>query len=246
MTQPTSRTWAIAPDDVQARGALRPDGRWLLWLPQGREPDWPALVQQIVTDLDADLLVITTDQVHDAGVWALESAGFTPSRVELVWQVPVPRLARGARGVEHELLPVDRLDPADVAALDNDIRADIPGSEQWQGTAEQLLENLTDVEFDPAMYLIARHRTTGSLDGLVRVWNHDPIPRVGCVGVRREWRRTRLAASLIGAVADELARRGVSQVSTETDQLNRDSAGMARRAGGTVVATTTEWLRTRG
>lgn len=43
---------------------------------------------------------------------------------------------------------------------------------------------MADDEFDPELYLIAEHATTGGYDGLVRVWNRMPLPRLGSLAVR--------------------------------------------------------------
>ncbi len=129
----------------------------------------------------------------DAYGRALRRAGFLPVRTETLWRLPVAAIPTIPVRAGHELVSVTELAPEDVAVLDNAIREDIPGTSGWQGTGAQLAESLDDPDFDPAMYLIARHPRTGSLDGLVRVWNRHPQPRLGCIGVTSPWRRTSLA-----------------------------------------------------
>jgi len=83
---------------------------------------------------------------------------------------------------------------------------------------------------------------TGSYDGLIRVWNRRPWPRLGCLGVRVAWRRTRLPAALVSAAARVLRDRGVTDVVTETDVRNGESHPMASKRG-TSTGTMTEWER---
>jgi len=101
---------------------------------------------------------------------------------------------------------------------------------------------LDDSDFDPALYLVAVHEQTGSYDGLIRVWNRLPWPRLGCLGVRFPWRRTRLPAALVSAVAHVLRDRGVTDVVTETDVRNGGSYPMAF-SRGISTGRMTEWER---
>ncbi len=126
--------------------------------------------------------------------------------------------------------------------LDNTIRADIPGTRAWRGTLADLSESLDDADFDPALYLVAVHAQTGSYDGLIRVWNRRPRPRLGCVGVRVAWRRTRLPTALVCAAACVLRDRGVTEVVAETDVRNGGSHPMAS-SRGTSTGVMTEWER---
>lgn len=133
-------------------------------------------------------------------------------------------------------------DLARVVELDNTVRHQIPGTNDWTGNIEDLRRELADDEFDPELYLVAVHRTTGSYDGLVRIWNRHPRPRLECVGVRPEWRRTRLGPALLAEVAATLGRRGVSEILTETELANRDSYPMAAR-GGSPQQRIVQWVR---
>jgi len=137
---------------------------------------------------------------------------------------------------------VDRCELNRVVDLDNTIRADIPGTRTWRGTLADLSESLDDSDFDPALYLVAVHEKTGSYDGLIRVWNRLPWPRLGCLGVRFPWRRTRLPAALVSAVACVLRDRGVTDVVTETDVRNGGSYPMAF-SRGISTGVMTEWER---
>lgn len=241
-SNPDRRTWT---NDAGAsmRGVRRADGQWLVRFAEGHPQAWAELACIGAADVRAGLVTNRPgDQsaVHDA---ALREANFLPGRYEQSWRIPVAGLPRVTFDTPHDFVPVDELDLEAVARLDNAIRADIPGTENWHGTAADLQETLDDPEFDSALYLVARHVETGSLDGLIRVWNRAPAPRLGCIGVARPWRRTRLAAALIRAVGVTLRERRVEEIMTETDQLNTDSYAMAAHHGGIKSGTLVEWTR---
>lgn len=139
-------------------------------------------------------------------------------------------------------MPVDGCDLDRVVDLDNAVRADIPGTPAWRGTITDLSETLEDPDFDPALYLTAIHKQTGSHDGLIRVWNRQAWPRLGCLGVRRSWRRTRLPATLVSATARVPGDREVTDIITETDVSNVDSHPIAAIRGISIGAMT-EWER---
>lgn len=236
------RSWSTAEGAV-ARAVHRPDGAWLLRLP-AEDPDaWPALVEAATRDGCGTLLVdrpADQSRVHDD---ALRLAGFTPARTETRWRIPVAAIPITPARAEHRVLPVTECDPESVAVLDNEIRADIPGTAGWMGTGTQLTDSFDDPDFDPALYLVAQHPHTGDLDGLIRVWNRQPEPRLGCIGVARSWRRTSLALLLLQSVAGTLRDRDVTHITAETDDTNHASHLLALNHGGMAVETTAEWRR---
>ncbi|MBZ2199298.1 GNAT family N-acetyltransferase [Occultella gossypii] len=217
----------------------RPDGQWQLRLPDAIEA-WPALLANRPTAVDR-VLVTATEGTWDA---PLAELGFTAARTEQVWRLPLAALPGPVPGGSHDFTPVTACDLVRVTELDNLVRHQIPGTEDWTGTARDLRVTLADDEFDPDLYLIAVHRRSGSYDGLIRVWYRRPRPRPGCLGVLPQWRRTRLAPGLLGAVAATLRERGVTEVETETDVRNRDSHTLAARHGGIPEHRTTEWTAT--
>ncbi|NLG20048.1 MAG: GNAT family N-acetyltransferase [Actinomycetales bacterium] len=232
-------TWGAPPHG--ARAILRPDGHWSLRLPDdpGR---WADLIAALPGGVAPALLSVGDGHADEI----LRSLGFEVHRIDQLWEVPVSELASTIESPQHSLVPVTDCDPAEVTALDNVIRAQIPGTGAWVGAVSDLQDSLEDDEFDPEFYLVAVHRGTGSYDGLVRVWNRRPRPRLGCVGVRPEWRRSRLGPALLGAVAATLVRRGVTHVTTETDVANRDSHPLAVRNGAVPRGRTVEWILRAG
>lgn len=232
------RSWTV--HQARARGIRRPDGRWFLRLPAERTDLWTSLIDQIREDI-TDPLLITTSDGEPGQRDLLVAMGFTAQRIERLWRIPVASIPeRPIASTAHRLLPLDRCDLPRVVELDNAIRADIPGTETWSGTLEDLQESLADDEFDPELYLIAEHTVTDDYDGLIRLWNRTPRPRIGCLGVRVQHRRTRLTVALIRAAAAVLRRRGVNEVITETDTHNVGSHRLAARHG-TSTGEMTEW-----
>lgn len=243
MTHPEGpRRWST-PDGATLRAIRRPDGHWFVRLPQEHPDAWPTLVAAATQGGCGTLIVSRPADQDDACGRALRRAGFLPVRAETLWRLPVAAIPTIAVRAGHEFVSVTELAPEDVAVLDNAIRDDIPGTSGWHGTGAQLTESLDDPDFDPALYLIARHPRTGSLDGLVRVWNRHPEPRLGCIGVTSPWRRTSLALALLQNIAATLQARGVTHITAETDQTNRSSHLMALNHGGTDVGRSVEWQR---
>ncbi|WP_281964810.1 GNAT family N-acetyltransferase [Serinicoccus marinus] len=238
-----SRTWSTE-DGVVLRAMLRPDGAWSLRLPDAGPSVWGGLLHRANLELHGPLLVSCPAGHHPEAAATLTDAGFEPIRQEVVWRLSLARLRALPRvHTEHRLLPVTEVDLAEAAALDNRIRHDIPGTESWTASAEEFAATLDDPEFDPALYRVAQHPGSGTLDGLIRVWSRAPEPRLGCLGVTRPWRRTRLALALVQDVARTLESRGVTHLVTETDTTNRGSHRMAARLGGEAMRETVEWRR---
>lgn len=228
-------TWGAVPNE--ARAALRPDGQWQLRLPED-QTTWPLLLSTLPTELGSAVLELAEGEA----VTTLSTRGFTPARTEQLWMVPVAGLGRPIVSRTHTLVSVTECDLARVAELDNAVRAQIPGTEHWEGSVADLEESLADDEFDPDLYLIAIHQDTGSHDGLIRVWNRSPYPRLGCLGVRPGWRRTRLGPALLDAVASTLRAGGVTHLVTETDINNRDSHSIAAHHGALPRGRTVQWV----
>ena len=215
----------------------------MLRLPEDRPDAWPALVASIRLDVRGELVLEAAADAPAVMADQLRVAGLTPRRRTQRWSIPVSvaRLPHVAPD-RHRLISVRDADLERVVNLDNALRDEIPGSSGWLGTVADLRAELSDDDFDPELYLVAEHASTGSYDGLVRVWNRRPTPRLGCVAVRSEWRRGRLTAALLGTVARVLAERGVPQVTAETDEENLASVRLARRVGAVLGPVDVEWV----
>ncbi len=239
------RSWSTE-DGTAMRALQRPDGAWSIRLPDDNVAAWAALLSMARSDISGAMLVSRSSEDCVEVSSELRRAGFSPVRSETVWRLPVAGLlARPSVRTVHRIVSVTSWGADAVAELDNSIRRDIPGTRGWVGTGEQLTASLDDPQFDPALYLVAQHSTRRSLDGLIRVWNRSPEPRLGCLGVTRPWRRTRLALALVQEVATTLHARGVAHITAETDATNRDSYLMATHHGGEAIETTVEWQNAR-
>lgn len=233
----------------QTRGWLRPDRRCVVRLPSELPDVWGDLAAALTQEVGVPLLVSAPEQDGDQSA-ALTRAGFLRMRTEQHWRIPLtPALDRLSRLPDRDrsevagcdLVSARHTDLDRLCALDNQIRADIPGTNGWAGTVADLADSLDDDEFDPALYVVARRQSDGAYVGLVRVWNRSPRPRVGCLGVIASLRRTSLCARLVMAVGRELRSRGVDAVTTETDVTNAASHTMVRRMGGEPTGLTAQW-----
>lgn len=241
----------------EARAWLRPDRRCMVRLPRDVPGAWGDLAAALTTEAAAPLLVSVSAE-DDAQFSALRRAGFRRKRLEQHWRIPVNNvLARLTQTVRHpdrdpahdhtrgahayEFVNARHTDLERLCALDNEIRGDIPGTAGWVGTVAELADSLDDDEFDPELYLVARARVDGAYVGLIRVWNRQPHPRIGCLGVVRAHRRTSLCLQLVVAVSTPLVDRGIEAVTTETDLSNSASHTMARRMGAEPTGISAEW-----
>jgi ribosomal protein S18 acetylase RimI-like enzyme len=229
----------LAWDDGQIVGAVHPwrapDSRVRLYFEESRPDSYAPLAEAIdgecftqVDSADGDLLE------------RLRSAGFADWRVEHEYRVPVSQLhAPVPEGLR--IVTADQTKPEPLMLLDCAIRADIPGSDGWQPDPADFRDQTYDSpSFDPQTYRVALDGP--DYVGLARVWRPLPgaaLPRLGCVGVRREYRRRGLARALISAAFEPLLARGVRSVTTEIDETNVASNALfdglgAIRTGGTI------------
>lgn len=238
----------------EARGALRPDRRCVVRLPEEVPTAWGDLAAALGGETGVPLLASAPAQDDDQSA-ALTRAGFHRAHTEQHWLIPVDAALDRLHRLDqqptrdrpddggYDLVSARHTDLTALCALDNAIRQDIPGTSGWAGTVTELAESLDDEQFDPALYVVARRPTDGAYVALVRVWNRSPHPRVGCLGVVAPLRRTSLCLRLVLSVATELRRRGVAAVTTETELTNRASHTMVRRMGGQPTGLTAQWER---
>jgi ribosomal protein S18 acetylase RimI-like enzyme len=232
----------IAWDGDRVVGALHPwhspDGRHRLFFDRCRADAYEPLVATIAGDCYA-----TVDATDAEAMTALTGAGFTESRRENEYDIPVTRIdAVAPPGIS--IITADRTELEPLMTLDCDIRADIPGSEGWQPDPVWFREETYDSPFfDPLTYRVA-------LDGdryvgLARVWLPvgDGGHRLGCIGVLDGYRRRGLARALIAAAFGPLADRGVPSVGAEADATNVASHTLLTGLGGVVTGASVELHR---
>lgn len=159
--------------------------KWLLKLPSEHEDLWSALTERAWADLSAPMLVNTTGN-NQSQEDVLLAAGFVARRrIEELWRIPVAALV--GRTVEATCIAWCRSIGATSRGWLSWITPSGPtflARKSWRGSLADLSASMADDTFDPELYLIAEDTTTGSYDGLIRVWNRAPLPRLGCLGVR--------------------------------------------------------------
>jgi len=226
------------------RSYVRPDGRCLV-RPTGawtREAAAEAVALAEELRLPA-LAHLDGDAIDDHDV--LARAGFTASRTHahVVVDVEVALATLGAADVP---LGVETASAADanedrLRLLDDELRADVPGTSGWTSTSEEFrAHTFDDPAFDPRTYLVAVDVSTGEYLGLVRVWMNPPVPRLGLVGTRREQRRRGIASALLRLALAAVHAAGEAEVVTEYDVENEASRAFFERLGARPSGTTTE------
>jgi GNAT superfamily N-acetyltransferase len=233
------REHIVAWDGVRIVGAVHPwrapDGRLRLYFDDNRPDSYGPLTGAIYGECFA-----TVDMSEPDTLARLRSVGFADCRVEHEYRVPVTQLyAPVPEGLR--IVTADQTELEPLMLLDSAIRADIPGSDGWQPDPADFREQTYDSpSFDPQTYRVAL--AGHDYVGLARVWRPLPgaaLPRLGCVGVRRAYRRQGLARALIAAAFAPLLVRGIEAVTCEVDETNVSSNGLfaglgAVRTGGMI------------
>jgi len=210
---------------------VRPDGRCFL-----RTPD------AVRDTADRDLYV-TVDEADAEARSLCERLGFVVDRRESVYAVPTDPALTGLRDVEcphgFVFVSADRVDQDRLRVLDDALRQDVPGTDEWRWEPDAFREETFCAEFDPATYLVAVAQASGEYVALARVWNNARGPRLGLIAVLAPYRRRGLARALLARAFDVLHERGRTDVSTEVDDENVPSTSLirslgARRTGGSV------------
>lgn len=236
---------ALDDDEVAGRAhALhRPDRRVFVSVDTWREDVFGALVNAVAQDLRRDLYT-TVDEADGEQLGRWSSIGFAEHRREDEYLIPIAPQATGlhqaAFPAGFSAISADAADEGRLRALDETLRADVPGSDGWVNDPDQFHEYTFDPRhFDPATYLLAVHDSSGQYAGLARVWNDPDHPRLGLIGVVSSHRRRGLARALLAAAFRPLHARGITHVTAEADITNEPSTALlnrigARRTGGTI------------
>jgi len=217
----------------ELRAVLRPDRRCFVFFAGCRDDAYRPLLGAAQAALGRDLYTVVEEDDRPARQ-RFAALGFTECRHERVFRVPIePRPLR--RGVALppgvELVSAADADLDRLRELDDALRQDIPGSSGWRWDADGFRAETLCPELDPASYLVAVEVRTGRYLGLLRVWMNRAGPRLGCLGVLPAYRRTRITAALVAAVAAALHHRGHGEVVTEISADNHAAnALLARRS----------------
>jgi GNAT superfamily N-acetyltransferase len=186
----------------------------------------------------------TVDADDHAMLEALSTAGFTESRRENNYEIPVAKVdAPVPDGIR--IVTADRTELEPLMMLDCEIRADIPGAEGWQPDPVWFREETYDSPFfDPQTYRVALDGD--DYVGLARVWKNVPpaqYRRLGCVGVLTGYRRRGLGRALIAQALAPLAEAGEFMVTAEADTTNLASHTLLSSFGAKVTTGTIELHR---
>jgi ribosomal protein S18 acetylase RimI-like enzyme len=213
----------------------RPDGRTGAYF--GSHRPEPAAFGPSTAAVDGELWV----NVSGVEQPLLESAGFAVARRELLYRVPVSRfeapMPDGLRTVAASTAAAEPL-----AHLDAALRRDVPGSEDWQVDIDDFNWQTFGDQFDPELYRIAMDGDR--MVGLVRIWaGPRPVPRLGLIGVLRDYRRIGLARALVGEAFAVLVERGVPFVTCEADETNVGSRALLEGLGAQTIGVDVEMRR---
>jgi GNAT superfamily N-acetyltransferase len=225
---------------------VRPDGKVSLSvrtdLPEARK----ALSTRVLAVMNQDCFVqVSAADPNVIGEWS--ALGFSEARREEVFVIAVAAaataLADTPRPPGVQVLRLAEVDDDRARLLDDELRNDVPGTAGWRWPVEMWRDELSSPAYDPELYVIAVDEGDGRYVGLMRAWNNPERPRLGMVGVVRDWRRRGLGAALLARVIGVLHDRGVEEVSTEVDVTNDASLALVRRMGGRVVGAYLELVR---
>lgn len=232
--------WAAARGHEPAgslRAVVTPDDRRFVFFADCHDDAYGPLVAAAAGQLDGELHTMV-DEADGPALRRAAELGFTVARHEHHYLVPTDparhRLLDATPPPGFDLVSAADADLGLLRALDEAVRADIPGSDGWRWRRlADFRDETFGFGFDPATYLVAVERRTGAHVGLVRVWMNPECPRLGCVGVLPALRRTRITRALLGTVAHVLHERGHPAVTAEIATTNRASLALVARSGAT-------------
>ncbi len=223
--QPVERWLAV--ESGEAVGSMRlirrPDRRTFLDL-RGRPSTYRLLIA--AAGDDHPRLCVRVDESDIDARRALTDAGFVAELVEESFRLGFDRalsaLRRASTPSGMTLVPAGEVDQDRLFTLDNTLRQDVPGTDGWRGDRRLFSEELSETPpFEPDAYPVAIDETNGEFVGLARVWRNPSGPRLGLVGVLRQYRNTMVVAALLRRALAAAATWGHSAVDTATSLDNR-------------------------
>lgn len=245
VTRTDPMRWTARRDGNDAgslRALVRPDGLCFLYTTVEGDDVHHALITAAADDLPGDLYTEVDDQAAER-LADLAGLGFSLHRAEHRYVLPVDpaRTGLGDTTLPAGFTVVSAAD-ADVerlAALDDLLRADVPGAAGWHNDpAEFARQTFDDPQFDRDTYLVAAD-ASGGYAGLVRVWRRPVRSRLGLIAVVRDHRRSGVARALLGRAFAVLHAQGEDRATCEVDVTNVASNALmialgAQRDGGNV------------
>ncbi len=243
---PSGLEWVAYDGDMEAgelSAMVRPDGRCFAFLRPGQSPADELLLATAIEDTGHDLHA-SLDEFNYLEIEWHNKLGFEVTGQESHYKIGVSTAAASLRGAAVpaglKLISAADADEERLRLLDDALRQDVPGTDGWRWDAAGFrAETFGSGFFDPALYLVAADEVSGEYAGLVRVWHHPRMSRLGLIGVLPEYRRRGLARVLLAAVFGVLQDRGAAEVVAEVADTNTASLALlaslgARRTGGAV------------
>lgn len=218
--------------DVYRLSCMTPEGRLVGSLTEYHRPDDRRFMRHVgderaslVAFAQAELQAPVYVNVPNEAVATWEALGFevevAQEAFRLRFDAVLPRLRRATVPADFTLQAANVVDEERLFVLDNHVRNDMPGCDGWRGDRAMLHDELRDVPFfDPAGYLVGVHEPSGRYAGLIRVWRNPGEPRLGAIGVHRDFRSTRIGAALLRSGLEAAATWGSETFTSETSLSN--------------------------
>lgn len=252
-TRPPRRWLAIRDDEAISAVStwLRPDDRMFLNFVGPDVGSYAVLAETAATELGRP--VHTFVDADDLGVVeAMQSSGFeteiTEERFRIRFDRALTWLVRAWVPTGFSTHRANEVDEDRLFTLDNTIRQDVPGTDGWRGDRQWFHEELIEAPpFDGSAYLVAVDDRNGEYVGLVRVWRNANGPRLGLIGVVRQYRNSPVAPALLKQALTAAAEWGHDTFTTETSPSNRVTYPRMKRIGAESLGQLLQMVRrTRG
>ncbi|MEP7022737.1 MAG: GNAT family N-acetyltransferase [Actinomycetota bacterium] len=243
---PSGLEWFAYDGDMEVgelSALVRPDKKCFAFLRPGQSSADEQLLATAIEQTGHDLHT-SLDEFNYLEIEWHTKLGFEITGQESHYKIPVSAAAASLRGAVVpaglRLISAADADEGRLRLLDDALRQDVPGTDGWQWDAAGFhAETYDSGFFDPALYLVAVDQASGQYAGLVRVWHHPRMSRLGLVAVLAPYRRRGLARAMLGQVLGVLQDRGAAEVVAEIADTNTASLTLltslgARRTGGSV------------
>lgn len=247
-----SRWLAVTADGAVAAcdSFERPDRRTFLRFAGAGHDAHAALATAAGRDLGRRVFAVV-DEANREQLNALRDVGFSTEVVGERFRIGFDRALDWLRHARppggFTMRSADGVDEDRLFTLDNAIRNDVPGSDGWRGDRDWFRDEFSErPPFDPETYLVASDDTNGEYVGLVRIWRNRSGPRLGLVGVLRQYRGTPVAPALLRQSLSAAARWGHEDFATETSPSNKHVYPRMRRLGAVSEGRFHQLVRRRG